>query len=152
MLITRNIGLRPGKEELLCLPWSSVDFFNRTITVVSAKKGGIPLRIVPLNDTIINYLNKWYEEDNGKQKYIVHYKGRQVLRVNKAFTAAKKRARVLRKLPFYSVRHMFITSLLEKGADLKSVAEIAGSSPEMIMRVYQHVSTNMKREAVNLLD
>ncbi len=151
MLITRHVGLRPGKEELFCLTWDSFDVINRTLTVVSARKGGIPLRIVPLNNVIFDYLNKWYEEDSG-DGYIVHYHGASVLKINKAWAAAKRRAKVRRKLPVYSLRHMFVTQLLERGADIKSVSELAGSSPEIIMRWYQYVSTDLKRKTIDLLN
>ncbi len=53
----------------------------------------------------------------------------------------------------YDLRHAFATHLLENGADLKSVSEILGhASPDMTMRVYQHVSSDLKRKAVDLLD
>jgi len=151
MLITRNCGLRPGKEELLCLPWTSFDSSSRTLTVVSAKKGGIPLRIVPLNEKIYNYMSEWCEEDGG-EGYIINYNGGKVLRINKGWTSAKKRAKVTRRLPIYSLRHMFVTTLLERGADIKSVSELAGSTPEIIMRWYQYVSTDLKRKTIELLN
>ncbi len=154
MLISYHTGLRPGKEELLRLTWESVDFINKTLTVLSADKGGIPVRMVPLNKTILVNLTRWYEEDREKGiKYIVHYNGRKIDRLKKAWASAKRRARVTRRLRMYDIRHAFITALLEKGADLRSVSEIVGhASPDMTMKVYQHVSTDLKRRAVDLLE
>lgn len=154
MLISYHTGLRPGKEELLCLTWGAVDFIGATLTVISADKGGLPVRMVPLNKTILAHLKQWYDEDEKAGiRFLVHYKGSKIDRLSKAWSSAKRRARVLRRLRMYDIRHCFITTLLENGADLKSVSEIVGhASPDMTMRVYQHVSNDLKRKAVDLLE
>lgn len=154
MLISWHTGLRPGREELLSLTWDAVDFHNRTLTVFSADKGGLPVRMVPLNKTIVRYLEEWFDADSKKEyRYLVNYNGQHIDKVEKAWQAAKRRARVTRRLRMYDIRHAFITQLLELGADLKSVSEIVGhASPDMTMRVYQHVSNTLKRQAVDLLE
>lgn len=157
ILISYFVGLRPGKVELLGLKWEHVDFINRTIMVTSAEKGGLPLRMVPLNSTIHELLKEWKKEDESNPKittpYIVHYNGKRIDSIKKAWGAAKRRAGVTRRLRLYDIRHAFITTLLEKKADLKSVSEMAGhASPEITMRIYQHVSSNLKRDAVDLLE
>ncbi len=154
MLISYHTGLRPGKEELLCLTWEAVDFIGKTLMVISADKGGLPVRMVPLNKIILAHLQLWYDEDEKKgMRYLVHYNGGKVDKVEKAWLAAKRRARVTRRLRMYDLRHAFITTLLERGADLKSVSEIAGhASPDMTMTIYQHVSSELKRKAVELLE
>ena len=153
MLISYHTGLRPGKEELLCLTWDAVDFIGKTLMVISAVKGGLPVRMVPLNETILNHFQEWYGEDEKKGiRYLVHYNGVKIDRLSKAWNAAKRRARVLRRIRMYDIRHACITDMLEAGADLKSVSEIAGhASPDMTMRVYQHVSSKLKRTAVDFL-
>ncbi|SDP70021.1 tyrosine-type recombinase/integrase [Desulforhopalus singaporensis] len=154
MLISYHTGLRPGKEELLRLTWDSVDFINRTLTVLSADKGGIPVRVVPLNKTIMGHLEAWYDEDGEKSvPYLVHYNGKSIDSLKTAWRTAKNRARVTRRLRMYDIRHAFITTLLERGADLKSVSEIVGhASPDMTIKVYQHVSNQQKRNAVDLIE
>ncbi len=154
ILLTYHTGLRPGKVELLSLTWDSIDFVNKIIMITSAAKGGLPVRMVPMSATIHAALEKWYEEDSEKgTKHIVHYHGHRVDAIKKAWYAAKKRAKITRRIRLYDLRHAFITGLLEKGADLKSVSEIAGhSSPELTMTIYQHVSNDLKRQAIDLLD
>lgn len=154
ILISYYTGLRPGREELLSLSWDAVDFHSRTINVTSAVKGGIPSRMVPLHDTIYNLLLEWYDEDAKKgYRYIVNYNGRKIDSLRTAWKNAKRRARITRRLRMYDLRHAFVTTLLEKGADLRSVSEIVGhKSTEMTMRVYQHVSTSLKRKTVDLLE
>lgn len=153
MLIAYHIGLRPGREELLCLRWEAVDFIGRTLMVISAQKGGMPRRMVPLNAEILAHLHAWYEQDeqNGAG-YIVHYHGARVDSLKTAWNAAKKRAKVLRRVRLYDIRHAFATQLLARGANLKAVSEILGhASPDMTMRIYQHVSDDLRRAAVELM-
>jgi integrase len=62
-----------------------------------------------------------------------------------------KSFRLLRKeigidgLCAYSLRHSFITRLLEQGVDVATVAAIAGNSPRMVLNVYNHVARNEGR-------
>lgn len=153
MLIAHHTGLRPGKEELLCLRWEAVDFVGRTLMVISAQKGGMPRRMVPLNDEIFAHLLAWFaQDDENGNGYIVHYHGRRVDCLKTAWKAAKRRAKVLRRMRLYDIRHAFATQLLAGGANLKAVSEILGhASPDMTMRIYQHVSDDLRRQAVNLM-
>lgn len=45
----------------------------------------------------------------------------------------------------YSIRHSFITRLLERGVDVATVAAISGNSPRMVLDVYSHVTANEAR-------
>ncbi len=154
ILLTYHTGCRPGKVELLSLTWDSIDFVNRIIMITSADKGGLPVRMVPMSNTIYEALKQWHKEDKEKVvPYIIHYHGKKIDSIKKAWTYTKKRAGITRRLRLYDIRHAFVTSLLEKGADLKSVSEIVGhSSVKITATIYQHVSTSLKRETINLLD
>lgn len=154
MLISWNTGLRPGREELFSLTWDSIDFANKTLTVISAKKGGIPVRIVPINRTLLGYLKSWFRaDDRDGCRYLVHYNGASVTKIDNGWAAAKKRAQVTRRLRMYDIRHAFTTTLLERGGDLKSVSEMIGhKSIGMTAEVYQHVSNALKRRTIDLLD
>lgn len=153
MLITWYTGLRPGPEELNFARWSAVDFERKTFTVFSADKGGLPVRNVPLCQPILDHLGKWYADNQPKgDDYIITHFGRPVRRMERSWIAAKRRAGITRRLRLYDMRHAFITTLLERGADLRSVSEIVGhASPDLTMRIYQHVSSDLKRSAVDLL-
>jgi integrase len=153
MLISWYTGLRPGIEELLSLRWDAVDMPGGMLLVISAQKGGLPSRMVPLHRDLVDYLRRWYQEDekNGLG-FMVHYNGGRVDSLKTAWKNAKRRAMVTRRLRLYDIRHAFITQLLAAGANLKAVSEIAGhASPDMTMRVYQHVSDDLRRQAVDML-
>ena len=154
MLVSYATGLRPGKEELLGLHWSAVDFHNKTISVISAVKGGIPSRDIPLADEMLPYLKKWYTEDKKAGiNYIIHYNGQMVGSLKTAWKNAKSRAMVLRRLRLYEIRHAFATNLLSAGAPLKSVSEMLGHrSPVTTTKIYWHVQDRSKRQAITHLD
>lgn len=78
MLIAYHAGLRPGKEELLCLRWEAVDFIGKTLMAISAQNGGMPSRMVPLNYVILDHLRQWFDQDtkNGTP-YIINYHGQR---------------------------------------------------------------------------
>jgi integrase len=154
ILISHNTGLRPGKEELFSLTWEAVDFIGGTITVTSAQKGGLVERTVPLSASFVATLAQWYDEDEKSgTRYLVHYNGAKVDSLKHAWANTKKRARITRRLRLYDIRHAFATTLLERGADLKTVSSILGhKSPLMTMQVYQHVSGDLKRRVISLLD
>lgn len=153
MLIAYHTGLRPGREELLCLRWEAVDFIGKTLMVISAQKGGMPRRMVPLNEEIMQHLEAWFAQDEAQGSgYIVHYHGARIDSLKTAWKAAKKRSKVLRRVRLYDIRHAFATRLLGRGANLKAVSELLGhASPDMTMRVYQHVDDDLRRQAVDLM-
>jgi hypothetical protein len=59
---------------------------------------------------------------------------------------------ITRRLPLYSFRHVFATTVLQNSADLKATSEILGHSrPDTTIRVYQHTHPDMHRAVVDLL-
>lgn len=152
IILAYYTAVRPGYTELLTMRWSQVDFAGKTIFVVSARKGGLESRQISMHPDLEQHIAAWFEEDSALKKmpeYIVHYQGKHIKKVDKAWMLAKKKAKVLRRLRLYDIRHASITGMLEAGSDLKAVSMIAGhSSPAMTMRKYQHVSTRLQKAAV----
>jgi integrase len=152
MLVAANTGLRPGAVELLTLTWDAFDERAKVMRIISARKGGLDSREVPLLDSFIELLKKWRDEDGGNG-YIVHWHGRRIkTSLKTAWKAAKKRAGVQGRVRPYSIRHRFVTRLLDAGADLKSVSEIVGHKDvNMTIKVYQESSSQSKRKTIELL-
>jgi len=160
------LGLRPGAVELLSLTWNAVNWEKKTIRVTSANKGGPLWRDVPIHDEFFDEFYLWFKVDQrppgqpkGKRKRpppclpinrrpIIQWQGHAVDCIKKAWKGALTRAGIARRLRPYDLRHYFVTTALEKGADIKAVAEVVGSKPETIIRHYQHVTRKIHREAV----
>ena len=128
------------------------DPIRRVITVLSAKKGGPPYRMVPIHKELLASLRKWYDEDGKKEGPVVHYLGKPIATIKTSFCKAKKEAGITRKLPPYAFRHAFATYVLGEGGDLKSTSEILGHSrPDTTTRIYHHTNLTLHRKAIDKL-
>ena len=146
-------GIRPGRAELFALTWSNVDFDAMEIYVESAKKGGLPARVIPISANLALLLREWFKEDGKEmERTIITYKGRQIGTIKKAWAAALRRAGISRRIRPYDLRHHFATYTLGAGADLKSVSDMMGHrDTRTTQNIYQHVLAKAKKEAVELL-
>jgi len=62
------------------------------------------------------------------------------------------RAKLSKRVTTHGLRHTFASHLVMRGASLKAVQELLGhESIEMTLR-YSHLTPDVKREAVRLLD
>jgi site-specific recombinase XerD len=149
-------GARPGKE-ITSLKWSNVNWDQNTIRIVSAKKHGLKYRDVPICEDFRKLLEEWMKEDRAKGDgindiSIINYKNKPIISLQTSWGRAKRMAGITRAIRPYSYRHAFVSSLLDSGADLKSVSEIVGhSNPNLTLRVYQHTNKLMHQNAIQRL-
>jgi integrase len=151
ILITLYTGVRPGPSELMRLTWMDADLAEGVLRVTSARKGGARWREIPLPAHLLTEMARWHAEDGGRGP-IIHNKGEHRFRCLEAWTDAKRKAGITRRLRLYDLRHAFATYALGGGADLKSVADILGhATPSLTLKTYQHALSRNKRQAVNLV-
>jgi site-specific recombinase XerD len=83
-----------------------------------------------MDQALLGLLEPWFEEDlkAGKKTGdpVVTFKGKSVVSLKIAWSAAKKRARITRRMRMYDLRHAFATKMLDNGADLKHVSILLG--------------------------
>ncbi len=144
-------GLRPGAVELLSLTWANVLWDRQVIRVVSAHKGGAPMRDVPIHDDLLKNLLSWREADGNHSGFIVHYRGHRIRSILKPWKQALQKAGITRRLRPYDLRHLFVTRAIEAGVDYKTLSDIVGSSPETLRKHYQHVSNEARRKAISIM-
>jgi integrase len=149
-------GLRQG--ELLALRWDDVDLVagrlvvRRAVSrgVIGTPKGG-RAREIPLSDDAARALRE--------QR---HLKGELVFADEKGDLLTKGECKWplwracqragLRRVGWHALRHSFASHLVMRGVPLKAVQELLGhASIEMTMR-YAHLSPDVRRDAVRLLD
>lgn len=153
ILLWNETGMRPGRETL-GLTWQDVDLSGKNIRIVSARKGGPAIRIVPIEGAL-EHLRRWFDEDSlafGDRVTMVpliHFAGERIGSLKTAWATAKTRAGITRRLRPYDMRHAFVTDAMRDGSDLKSVSQIIGHSrPDTTLREYQHVLTEQHREVI----
>lgn len=142
------LGIRPGEKELFPLTWESVDLNNNTVHVVSAEKGGLRERYIPIHPKLREHLLAWYQEDGGKG-HLIKYRGKPVSSILWAWNETKRRAKITRRLRPYDLRHRFATEMLAAGGDLKATSELLGhASPVQTIKTYQHVSKTLHEQNI----
>jgi integrase len=122
--------------------------------VVSARKGGPAIRLVPIEGAI-EHLERWFDEDSKAfgdrvtNVTLIHFRGERISSLKRAWSTAKTKAGVTRRLRPYDLRHAFVTEAMRNSADLKSVSQIIGHSrPDTTLREYQHVLAEQHREVI----
>jgi integrase len=150
-------GLRVG--ELLALRWEDLDLVAGRIVVrrtlwrdqEGTPKGG-RTREVPLSDDAIatlkahRHLKGPYVFCEASGARLTHSRVKDVV----PWTCSK--AGLAKRLTTHDLRHTFASHLVMRGASLKAVQELLGHETiEMTLR-YSHLTPDVKREAVRLLD
>jgi integrase len=153
LLINYYTGLRPGNAELHGMQWYDVDWYDKTILVRSALKGGPVKRAVAIHPALFKLLLEWKEEDEGNDHpYIIHWKGKRVNSLKRSFATAKKKAKISRRIRPYDFRHAAITQMILNG-DLKAASETAGhSNIEITIKQYEHITSKIKRDTVDSIE
>ena len=136
-------GLRVS--ELISLTLNDIDIINCTLRCMGK---GSKERIVPINEYIIEYLEKYLDERAKLEKNVKYREvflnnhGKPITRQG-FFKILKK---ILREKGLntnvspHTLRHSFATHLLENGADLRLIQEMLGHSDISTTKIYTHVS------------
>ena len=156
IMLGLRCGLRQG--ELLALRWDEVDLVaGRVIVKRSVARGivGTPKsgksREVPLSDDALAAL-KAHRHLKGEFVFC-NERGGMLTRgeCKHPLWRACKRAG-LRRIGWHVLRHTFASHLAMRGVPLKAIQELLGHATiEMTMR-YAHLSPDVRRDAVKLLD
>jgi integrase len=84
--------------------------------------------------------------------FIIEYKGGPINKLRRSVDTACKKAGISYKVTMYDIRHLFATTALSEGADLKAVSAVLGhSSTKMTADIYYHLLHGEKKRAVDLI-
>ena len=148
MEVCFNLGTRPGESELLSLKWDDVDFQAGLVRIYASKTKSY--RTIPINPSFLKRLEQ--EKATSQTGYVIEYMGRNLTTIRKAFKNACKRAGITYPTRMYDLRHLFATTLLNKGADLAAVSKLMGhSTVKLTADTYYHYMEGEKERAVQLL-
>jgi len=148
MEVCFNLGTRPGESELLSLRWDDVDFAAGTVHIYASKTK--TYRTVPINPEFLKRMEE--EKKKSVSGFVIEYMGRGLTTIRKSFKNACKRAGITYPTRMYDLRHLFATTLLNKGADLAAVSKMMGhSTVKLTADTYYHYMSGEKERAVRLL-
>jgi integrase len=86
-----------------------------------------------------------------KSDYLIEYKGRPVADIGTAFSNAAKRAGLEYAVCPYDIRHLWITTMLDKQVEISAIAHLAGTSVRMIIKNYYEPHSSETEKAAALL-
>ncbi len=156
VIVALKTGLRLG--ELLALRWEDVDLPRHLLRVRQSAARGIVTtpksgkgREIPLGDEV---LKAFHQQRHLRGPFVFcNLDGRMWTKneckapLRRAFKAAG-----LRKVKWHMLRHTFASHLIMRGAPLKALQELLGHATiDMTMR-YAHLSPDVPRDTVKLLD
>lgn len=160
-LLALHTGLRTG--DLITLKWSELNVeFGRLVKVPektrhkAVRAGKKPIVVeMKLNDTIIGIMRTWKREQGGDVDLVFPSPrtGRQLTKGahTKPWEAVKRLGGLPDDLLFYSLRHHFISAIIDQTQDYDLARELAGhKSIAMIESHYRHASENRKNTAIDV--
>lgn len=155
LIFMRETGCRPG--EVYMMEKRHVDLENREVRFrigedKTSGKTGRP-RVIHLNDLALAMVTSLVSQYPAGPLFR-NTEGKPWTRfaVNCATIKARNKAGLQNNLAVaYAMRHQYITDGLAKGVPISIIAEVTGTSAEMIARVYSHISEkkSLLLEAVN---
>ncbi|MCT1539496.1 MULTISPECIES: site-specific integrase [Lysinibacillus] len=167
-------GIRRG--EALGLQWKNIDFQKNTITIertrdvigVHTPKTMNSYRTILVDEMVMKQLEtylKWCKKalfKNGRKLqddlskddtfvFIFEHAADPIAPTSPIYAFNKILDRTgLPKTTIHGLRHTHCTILLNRGLNVKVIAERLGNTPKMIMDVYGHVLKELEAESVSL--
>src|SRR5690606_9839937 len=152
-----STGLRVS--ELTNLNRESVDLKRREFMVRGKGRKQRIVFMTPLAaDAVEKYLN--YRTDNFEPLFISGGRGKKVdedilsgekkrlspRSVQKLVSKYARKAGIIKKVTPHTLRHSFATTLLQNGADIRSVQEMLGHASITTTQIYTHVTNSRLKE------
>jgi site-specific recombinase XerD len=136
LTLTYSVGLRVS--EIVNLKIQDIDSKRMLIYIKNAK--GKKDRIVPLSETVLELLRKYYKEYRPKECL---FNGQNSIQYSTGSCQKIYKKYIDPTSSIHTLRHSSFTNLLENGTDLRVIQKIAGHSSSKTTEIYTHVSTQM---------
>ncbi len=164
-LLELATGLRRG--EVLALQWDDLNFKTGALhiqrqvyrangeLVVSAPKTKAALRTIILPRALVGVLEEYRQQVDSRWMFPSPAKEDSPL---DPATVRKRLQTILehagcKRVRFHDLRHLFVTTALENGMDVKTLSAITGHvSTKTTLNVYTHVTDTMRQTAAAKID
>jgi integrase/recombinase XerD len=143
-------------SEAVKLKWEDINFKDSVARIWKSK--GQRSRWVPLKDEVLQLLQKRREallkkmkEQEIQQKYVWPGRNGHITRLAVYRKVQKIGQELGIKIHPHTLRHTFLTLLINKGVPIHVVKEIAGHSSLAVTGVYLHTSPTQLKKAVEVI-
>ena len=135
LTLTYSVGLRVS--EIVNLNIGDIDSKRMLIYIKNAK--GRKDRVVPLSQTVLVLLRKYFKEYKPKE-YLFNGQNGGQYSIGSCQKIYKKY--IDDKTSIHTLRHSSFTNLLESGTDVAIIQKIAGHSSIKTTQIYLHISNS----------
>ena len=147
VLIALYTGAR--SEAILSLTWDRVNL--STLRINFDEKGRPKTKkrrpIVPISPRLAPFLRYAYKKRCADDGPVLHIDGKPILRINRGFSAAAKRAGFCDVTP-HTLRHTCATWMAQRGVSMFEIAGFLGQGVDTTSRHYAHHSNEFLSGAV----
>ena len=145
-------GLRIS--EALCLRVSDIDSSRMVIRVDKGK--GNKDRYTLLAKSLLDDLREYWLKDKPRTQLFPSNKLKDKpisqSTVQKAFSRAKKKAKIYKPATVHTLRHSFATHLLEQCVNILIIQQLLGHKSIKTTMIYLHIQKNQGMKIINPLD
>lgn len=153
VLLLLDCGLRV--TEMCSLQLGNFDFRNQSLKVLSLKKkSDKPIyRTIPLTPRLVDALSEVYIKLKDKRTsaylfptrsergYISRIRVWRMIKKNSSYTVSP-----------HSLRHTFASSIVSKGADIRTAQDLLGHASYKTTEIYLHVARDERIKAIQSID
>lgn len=154
ILVLKDTMARP--IELNRLKFSDINFFNKTVSLISAKGASVHKRKVPLTEQSIQILRAIEQRRGPSQDQLVfvNSKGRPVTTsvMNKALKVARRELGLSEGLKAYGFRHGGLSQLNRLNVNQRLISKVAGHRKAETTQRYLHTNEDELRNVIDLTE
>ncbi|MFO7594769.1 MAG: hypothetical protein R6W92_00305 [Desulfocurvibacter africanus] len=143
-----NIPARPGRKDLFSLRFDTHARYDRGGFEIFHTKVG-KWTFVQCSSAFMRAV--YARQQEHRSGHLIEYRGKPVTRMDTALCTAAVKTKLGYDLCFYDVRHLWITTMLDRGLKPSVIAYLAGTSVEMIHKNYYEPHAVERSRAVELL-
>jgi integrase len=145
--IALNTGMRKGEQY--SLEWPEVHFKRKRIKLDETKNGSS--REIPMNRTCLAAFEVLYAKRPHDER-VCQSKYKKNLNDSRAWFERCVEDAGIRDFTWHCLRHTFISRLVMKGVDLRTVQELAGHKTIAMTVRYAHLAPEHNQAAIEKLD
>jgi integrase len=145
--VALNTGMRKGEQ--FSLEWPQVSLDRKRIRLERTKNGSA--REIPMNKTCLRVFEALYATRPHDGRIFLSRYGRDLSNPRKWFELALAEAK-LTNFRWHDLRHTFISRLVMKDVNLRTVQELAGHKTISMTTRYAHLAPEHNQAAIEKLD